>query len=210
MKLKNSNTLDASPSTINQYSVSFVKSNKGKPLLLLNQYMFKCNKTTDSKRYWICTQDGCDVSVRTKLNNEFLSISGDHDHVIDPDVLQRKLLKQKMKDRIITETTSITTIYDEEISKANLFEAGAAQFPTVIEYRTYLIQENKNYFIFISFPSVIRFKYEQSSTKNNTCDPNVMRFRHPAFLSRNYLTQTFFVDGFFLKAWKGTCDRFFN
>ena len=141
MTIENNNTLDASPSTTSQYSVSFVKSNKGKPLLLLNQYIFKCNKSTDSKRYWICTEGGCDVSVQTKLNNEFLSISGDHDHVIDPDVLQRKLLKEKMKDRILTETASITTIYDEEISKANLYEAGTAQFPTVIEYRTYLTRE---------------------------------------------------------------------
>ena len=85
--------------------------------------MFKCNKSTDSKRYWICIEGGCGVSIQTKLNNDFLSISGDHNHAIDPDVLQRKVLKEKMKDRILTETTSIITIYDEEIAKATLSEA---------------------------------------------------------------------------------------
>ncbi len=44
-----------------------------------------------------------------------------------------------MKNRILTETTSLTKIYDEEIAKSKLSTAGAAHFPTVIEYRTDLI-----------------------------------------------------------------------
>ncbi len=101
---------------------------------MLNQHLFKCNKTTDSKRYWICLEGGCGVSVHTNLANEFLSIFGIHDHAICPDELERKALKERMKNRILAERTSITKIYDEEIVKA-----GAAQFPTVIEYRNDLI-----------------------------------------------------------------------
>ena len=136
-----SNSLSNIPPPTCGNSISFIKSNKGKPLLLLNQYLFKCNKSTGSKRYWICTESGCGVAVQTQLNNDFLSISGDHNHTADPDALRRRLLKDKMKDRIFTETTSLTKIYDEEIAKANLSQAETAQFPTVVEYRTYLPQE---------------------------------------------------------------------
>ena len=120
-----------------QSSVSFLISNKGKLLLVFDKYIFKCNKTTQSKKYWTCTKRGCNVSVHTNLNDEFLSITGDHDHVASPDVLEIKLLKEKMKNRILSETTSITKIYDEEISKARLSDDVAAQLPTVVEYRTY-------------------------------------------------------------------------
>jgi hypothetical protein len=132
------NASSSPPSSTGQPSISFVKSNKGKPLLLLNQYLFKCNKTTESKKYWICIKAGCGVSARTNLNDEFLLITGDHNHVAESDILENKILKEKMKDRILNETTSITKIYDEEIAKTHLSEAVTAQYPTVIEYRTYL------------------------------------------------------------------------
>ncbi|CAF3819673.1 unnamed protein product [Rotaria sordida] len=119
-----------------QISISFLKSNKGKTLLLLNQYLFKCNKTTHSKKYWTCIERGCGVSVQTDLNDQFLLINGDHNHVVNPDLIEVKVLKEKMKHRILTETTSLTQIYDQDIANAKLSEATAAQFPTVIEYRS--------------------------------------------------------------------------
>jgi len=75
--------------------------------------------------------------MQTNLENEFLSISSDHNHVANPDMLEIKSLKEKMKERILTETTSITKIYDEEVAKACLSEEGAAALPTIIEYRKY-------------------------------------------------------------------------
>jgi len=36
-------------------SISFIQSQKGKPLLVLDKYIFKLNKTTSTKKYWICT-----------------------------------------------------------------------------------------------------------------------------------------------------------
>ncbi len=132
------NASNSSTSAV-QNSISFLQSNKGKPLLVLNQRLFKCNKTTDSKRYWIYLEGGCGVSVHTNLANEFLSIFGIQDYAVCPDELERKALKEKMKNRILAETMSITKIYDEEIVKAKPTTAGAAQFPMVIEYRKDLI-----------------------------------------------------------------------
>ncbi|CAF0907729.1 unnamed protein product [Rotaria sordida] len=50
--------------------------------------------------------------------------------------LEAKLLRDKMKERIISETTSITRIYDEEVAKANLSKGAVAVLPTVVEYRS--------------------------------------------------------------------------
>ena len=119
-------------------NLSFVTSNKGKRLLSYDHYLFKCNKATDTKIYWICISDGCGVFVHTDLNDRFLTISGDHVHVARPDLLEARALREKMKNRIMNETTSITKIYDEEIAKASLSESTAATFPTVVEYRMYL------------------------------------------------------------------------
>ena len=117
--------------------VSFVISNKGKSLLSFGNHLFKCNKTTDKKRYWVCLERGCGVFIHTNLKDEFLLVSGDHTHVSAPDILETRALREKMKNRIINETTSITKIYDEEIAKACLSESTAATFPTVVEYRMY-------------------------------------------------------------------------
>ena len=154
--------------------ISFVTSNKGKPLLSFGHHLFKCNKTTDTKRYWICIERQCGVFVHTNLNDEFLLVSGDHNHVADPDVLETRVLREKMKNRIINETTSITKIYDEEIAKACLAESTAATFPTVVEYRMYPY-EGMLISISVSLHFLLRFKHEQSSTKSDTGDTNVLR-----------------------------------
>lgn len=162
---ENSRCSSPSSSTAN---VSFLISNKGKRLLSFHDYIFKCNKTTPWKRYWICVQKTCGVLIHTNLNDEFLTITRNHNHLANPDILKMNVLRAKMKSRILNETTSITKIYDEEIAKAGLTESIAAQFPTVIEYRTYFhTRKFRIHFIFL-----IRFKYEQSSTKKDTCHSN--------------------------------------
>jgi hypothetical protein len=117
--------------------ISFTTSNKGKPLLIHNSYVFKCNKTTLSKKYWICNDPVCGVSLHTNMENQFLLVTGNHDHAVEPESLDIKLLKDKMKERILSETTSITKIYDEEVKKALLSDAAVAGLPTVFEYRMY-------------------------------------------------------------------------
>ena len=117
--------------------VSFLTSNKGKPLLVYQNNVFRCNKTTLIKKYWTCTERAFHVYVHTNTNNEFLSIKGSHNHTTEPHLLYVKQVKNKMKERILNETTSLTKIYDEETKKAFLSEVAAAAFPSVIEFRTY-------------------------------------------------------------------------
>ena len=54
----------------------FTTSNKGKPQLIYQNYIFKYNKTTAIKRYWVCVELGCGVYIHTSLSNELLYISG--------------------------------------------------------------------------------------------------------------------------------------
>ncbi|CAF3356453.1 unnamed protein product [Rotaria socialis] len=142
-------------------AISFLTTNKGEPLLVFNQYMLKCNKTSLSKKYWVCTEHRYDVYVHTNLENEFLLITGDHNHVINPNTLEIKAIEDKMKNRILNETTSIMKIYDEEIAKVHLSDEGAAELPTVIEYRVpvaYCLLSNRRATTYIELFQ--RFKQE--------------------------------------------------
>ena len=112
----------------------FGTSNKGKPVIIYNNYFFTCNKTTGSKKYWVCNEKACGVYIHTTINNEFICVKGYHNHISNPDEVTVKLLRDKMKERILAETTSITKIYDEEIVKANISKGAAALIPTVVEY----------------------------------------------------------------------------
>lgn len=132
----NSGTKDSS-FTCQQSELSFATSNKGKPILIYKNYLFKCNKTTASKKYWICIEQECGVYIHTSVINEMICINGDHNHSANPDQVEAKLLRDKMKERILAETTSITKIYDEEITKAKLSRGATAIIPTIIEYRMY-------------------------------------------------------------------------
>ncbi|CAF5220154.1 unnamed protein product [Rotaria magnacalcarata] len=83
----------------------------------------------------MCSESECGVYIHTNTTDELICINGNHNHSANPDQLETKLLRDKMKERILSETTSITKIYDEEIAKANLSKGVAAILPTVIEYR---------------------------------------------------------------------------
>ena len=181
--------------------ISFVTSNKGKPLLCFGHHLFKCNKTTETKRYWVCIERQCGVFIHTNLNDEFLLVSGDHNHVAGPDTSEMRALQEKMKNRIINETTSITKIYDEEIATACPAESTAATFPTVVEYRMYpydgiLIS------VSVSPHFLLRFKHEQSSTKSDTGATNVLRVWNSDALPEDADARTIFADGFLFKAWE--------
>jgi len=93
--------LENSSCKMQQYELSFATTNKNKPMLILEDYLFKCNKTTISKKYWVCIEKGCGVYIHTSVNNEFISISNGHNHAANPDQVEIKLLRDKMKERIL-------------------------------------------------------------------------------------------------------------
>ena len=118
--------------------ISLLTSNKGKPLLVYDNHLFRCNKIVPLKKYWVCNTRDCNVLLHTNTRNEFLSINRNHNHASEPHLLDVKQVKSKMKQHILNETTSFTKIYDEEIKKASLSDEATAAFPSVIEFRMYI------------------------------------------------------------------------
>ena len=88
--------------------ISFINSNKGKPLLVANNYVFKLNKTTTTTKYWIYTLNGCAAKIHTNLNsNQLIKTNGDHNHVPEKEKLEVREFREKIKQRAINETTPI-------------------------------------------------------------------------------------------------------
>ena len=50
-------------------AVSFTQSQKGKPMLVLENYVFKLNKVGPNTKYWICTFNGCSAKAHTTVEN---------------------------------------------------------------------------------------------------------------------------------------------
>jgi FLYWCH zinc finger domain len=94
---------DENSSSIGQIEISFATSNKGKQILIHENYLFECNKTTASKKYWKCSERDCGVYIHTSTTDELICATGVHHHPPDPDQLSAKLLLDKMKERILRE-----------------------------------------------------------------------------------------------------------
>ncbi|CAF1377342.1 unnamed protein product [Rotaria magnacalcarata] len=112
----------------------FIDSNKGQPLLVMNQHVYKCNKKTPSKKYWVCLVRSCGVFVHTDANNEYLyGGKTDHSHPPNPEYVQIKQTREKVKKRAVKELMSIGKIYDEEMAVTTMNAVAVAIFPTVHE-----------------------------------------------------------------------------
>ncbi|CAM4757249.1 unnamed protein product [Rotaria magnacalcarata] len=65
-----------------------MNSNKGKPLLVADDYTFKLNKATTSTKYWICTINGYAADVHTDLTNLLMKTVGYHSHLREKEKLE--------------------------------------------------------------------------------------------------------------------------
>jgi hypothetical protein len=114
---------------------SFLISNKGKPLLVLNDIVYKKNKETKTKKYWICQTNGCSAYVHTSLQNVVLKVTGDHNHLPHPENMQLKHFRTKVKQRVMKETTPIIKIYEEEVISSQMPPQALAIMPLARELR---------------------------------------------------------------------------
>jgi hypothetical protein len=112
-------------------NVTFIKSNKDHLLLVLNDYLYKCNKTTAKKKYWICTSKGCKMSVHTDSNDVYLCGGTDpHDHESNPEMIAVKDVRQRIKERVLHEMIPISMVYEQELSKTSITSTTMAIIPT--------------------------------------------------------------------------------
>ncbi|CAF3480707.1 unnamed protein product, partial [Rotaria sp. Silwood2] len=120
-------------------SLSFLVSNKGKLLLVLNDFVYRLKKQTNDKKYWICQENGCTAYVHTDIDNIFIKSSGDHNHLCEPELVKVKQFRSNLKNRAIQETTAISKIYEEEIIKSRLSTGTLAKLPLVREIQPGLL-----------------------------------------------------------------------
>lgn len=115
-------------------NVSFIKSNKGQPLLVLNSYVFRLNKKRKDKKYWVCSSAGCNVTVHTDLNDEYrCGGTAEHNHEPNPDMVLARQVRQNIKERAVNEVIPIAMIYEQEVSKPSVTTTTVAILPTCQE-----------------------------------------------------------------------------
>ena len=133
-------------------NVTFITSNKGQLLLVLNGYLYKCNKKTKNKKYWICVSNGCKIYVHTDLNNMYqCGGKSEHNHEPNPEMITVRQVRHNIKERALKEVIPIAMIYEQEISKISTNPTSLAILPTSEELCMLLIFTILVKFIFLSF-----------------------------------------------------------
>ena len=80
-------------------AIPFINSHKEKSLLIVDEYVFKLNKTTTTTKYWICTLNGCSAKVHTDLNSQLIKTIGDHNHLPEKKKLEVHEFREKVKQK---------------------------------------------------------------------------------------------------------------
>jgi hypothetical protein len=121
-------------SNSNSQRIHFITSTKGEPLLVMNDFVYRCNKKTTKKIYWVCTVSGCNIYVHTDINNNYLcGGKNEHEHAANPELIEVRQTRGEIKRRAMNELTPIGMIYDEEMSKTTMSSSAIAVFPTIHE-----------------------------------------------------------------------------
>ncbi|CAF4412436.1 unnamed protein product, partial [Rotaria magnacalcarata] len=102
-----------------------------------DNFIYKLNKTTNSTKYYRCTEQSCTVTLHTDLNDVLVKVKGDHSHPPEPDEIEIRKFKQNLKQRAIQETAPIPKIYDEESTEGDR----RLQTPVIPDSQTFDIPE---------------------------------------------------------------------
>jgi hypothetical protein len=121
--------------------ISFLDSKKGHQQLIRDGFIYKFNKQTSSKIYWICKTKDSKAYVHTDLNNNFLNTTGKYDHLVEPEEFEVERFRKFLKDRVVNETVPISKIYDEEIAKAQFPSETLASIPVICDIRKLIFLE---------------------------------------------------------------------
>ena len=112
------------------HPISFVMSQKGRKMVNIDSFIFKLNKTTNTKKYYRCTDLNCTVTLHTDLDDNILKINDEHLHPPEPEDVQIRIFKQTVKARAIAEATPIPQVYDEAAARIGLSTLSIAALPS--------------------------------------------------------------------------------
>ena len=97
--------------------ISFIKSQKGKPLLVLDKHIFKLNRSSTTTKYWMCTVIECTAKVHTNVNDVFIRMIDEHCHIAEEEQLDVRKFREKVKQRAIDETTLFLVFTKKNVQK---------------------------------------------------------------------------------------------
>lgn len=122
--------LPTDPVQLTTTNITFIKSQKGKPMIVIDDYIFKFNRESKTTKHWICTYTGCSSKIHTSLDNQLISVIDNHNHPSEKEKIEIRRLREKMKERAVVETTPIPQIYEEEWARMMLSFAAIAITPS--------------------------------------------------------------------------------
>ncbi|CAF1543451.1 unnamed protein product [Rotaria magnacalcarata] len=85
-------------------TISFINSQKGRQLLIANEYIFKLNKTTTTTKYWKCVVNSCSAKIHTDVNGHLVKINDEHSHPSEKETIEVREFREKVKHFIIAST----------------------------------------------------------------------------------------------------------
>ena len=88
-------------------TISFINSQKGKQLLIANEYIFKLNKTINTTKYWKCVVNSCSAKIHTDLNRHLVKINDDHSHPSEKETIEVREFREKVKHYFRSFSTTI-------------------------------------------------------------------------------------------------------
>lgn len=108
----------------------FSTSNKRKPILICDGFIFQLNRTGSKLKYWRCKDRTCSAYIHTNHNDQYVGKSGEHvSHLPVPEQIEITMFKDKVKERVIKETTPIGKIYENEMASVGMSDGALGLIP---------------------------------------------------------------------------------
>ena len=162
------------------HTISWLASNKGKRLLVIDGFVFQSNKISAKVTYWKCEVKECGATALTNSNDQLISQNGEHTHLPPPERIEIRLLKNSAKDRVKSEAIPITQIYAEAVAHAHLSVAALATTPSGNEVSKYLFNVSS-----LSLHDSCRIRIEPNSSAESSAFSNLNQLRHSRNLFKN-------------------------
>ncbi|CAF2504455.1 unnamed protein product [Rotaria sp. Silwood2] len=110
-----------------QVLLEFGVTTKGKRLLIFDGHIYTLNKDRGKVKYWRCQDRFCSAFVHTDGKDNYKVHSGTHDgHLPSPERIELLKFQQKVKERVVKETTPIARIYEQELAVSKLSQTSLA------------------------------------------------------------------------------------
>lgn len=97
-----------------QLNIQFVENRLGNVNLVYNNFKFRVKTQRGDRCYWRCVKSDCTATINT-LNRIPVKMQGQHNHPSDQIQLNVDKVLNRMKERCLTESTPVPTIYDDEL-----------------------------------------------------------------------------------------------